>query len=44
MQEVEEICDRIIFIRKGTLVGDYTMNDLREKEGKSLDQIFLDHN
>jgi ABC-type Na+ transport system ATPase subunit NatA len=44
MQEVEEVCDRIIFIKEGSLVGDYTMEDLQKIEGKSLDEVFLDHN
>jgi len=44
MQEVEEVCDRIIFIKEGSLVGDYTMEDLKKIQGKSLDEVFLDHN
>ena len=33
MQEVEEVCDRIIFIKEGSLVGDYTMEDLKKIQG-----------
>jgi ABC-2 type transport system ATP-binding protein len=44
MQEVEEVCDRIIFIKEGSLVGDYTMEYLKKIQGKSLDEVFLEHN
>ena len=43
MQEVEEICDRVIFIQKGKLKDDGTPDELIKKYGrKDLNDVFLD--
>jgi ABC-2 type transport system ATP-binding protein len=39
MQEVEALCDRVIVIRKGQIVADSTLIDLK-KRGESLEEIF----
>jgi len=38
--DVENILDRVLFIRDGEIVLDGLADDLREKEGKSIDRIF----
>lgn len=39
MQEVEALCDRVIVIRKGQVVADSKLVDLKKK-GQSLEEIF----
>ena len=42
MVEVEELCDRVIFIQKGKLKDDGTPASLVEKYGrKDLNEVFL---
>ena len=42
MEEVEEICDRVIFIQKGKIRDDGTPKDLVSKYGrKDLNEVFL---
>ena len=42
MVEVEEICDRVIFIQKGKLKDDGTPADLVKKYGhKDLNDLFI---
>lgn len=42
MDEVEEVCDRAIFINKGKIVADGTPKELKEKFGfKDLNEVFL---
>jgi len=42
MQEIEEICDRVIFINKGKITDDGTPQDLIKKYGrKDLNDVFL---
>lgn len=41
MQEVEAVCDEIIFINKGKIVGDFTLADLAKNyDNKSLEEVF----
>lgn len=39
MQEIEALCDRVIVIRKGEIVSDTSLQDLR-KQGDSLEEVF----
>jgi ABC-2 type transport system ATP-binding protein len=40
LTEVENVCDRVLFINNGTLVGDYSM---KAKKAKFLEQAFRKH-
>jgi ABC-2 type transport system ATP-binding protein len=40
LEEVDAICNRIIIISKGRILEDTTPDDLRKREGGSLDAIF----
>ncbi|MFC6099600.1 ABC transporter ATP-binding protein [Olivibacter domesticus] len=41
MQEVEAVCDEIIFINKGKIVGDFTLSDLAKNyDNKRLEEVF----
>lgn len=40
LTEVENVCDRVLFINDGTLVGDYAMN---RRKSKFLEQAFRKH-
>ena len=43
MKEVEEICDRVIFINKGKIIDDGSPKELVKKYGhKDLNDVFLD--
>jgi ABC-2 type transport system ATP-binding protein len=42
IEVVEKICDRICIIKKGKLMGTYTLSELAE-EGITLEQLFLKH-
>lgn len=39
MQEIEALCDRVIIIRKGQIVSDSSLDDLR-KQGATLEEVF----
>lgn len=39
MQEIEALCDRVIIIRKGQIVSDSSLDDLR-RQGASLEEVF----
>jgi ABC-2 type transport system ATP-binding protein len=42
MQEVEAVCDEVIIIKKGTIVANSDLNELRKTyPGKSLEEIFI---
>lgn len=40
IQDVEKILDEVIFINNGNIVLQSTVDDIREKEGKSVDTLF----
>jgi ABC-2 type transport system ATP-binding protein len=43
MVEVERLCERVIFLKKGEIVGDDTPRALRARVGRaSLEEVFLD--
>ena len=43
MKEVEEMCDRVIFIQKGTIIDDGSPAELVQKYGsKDLNEVFLE--
>ncbi|MFC5069513.1 ABC transporter ATP-binding protein [Flaviflagellibacter deserti] len=43
MNEVERLCDRVIFMRKGKIVADATPHQLLERYGRdTLEEVFLD--
>ena len=37
MQEVEAVCDRVIFLKQGELVGDFKMKDLKNENRRTFD-------
>jgi sodium transport system ATP-binding protein len=41
MQEVERLCDRIVMIHKGRIVEDGRVQDLKEKYGDDLEEVFM---
>lgn len=42
MEEIEEVCDRIIFLKAGKIIAEGTSDELRKKFGKeNLEEIFL---
>ena len=41
MQEVEAVCEEVVFINKGNIVGNFPLHDLAESYGnKSLEDVF----
>ena len=40
ISDVENVLDRVLFIRDGKIVADDTADNMREREGKSIDRIF----
>ena len=40
ISEIERILDEVIFIKEGCLVRHETVDDIKEKEGKSIDALF----
>lgn len=42
MQEVEAVCDRVIFLRQGELVGDFMMKDLNNEHRRTF-ELNLDY-
>ncbi len=43
MREVERLCDRVIFLRRGTIVDDATPADLMHRYGRAnLEEVFID--
>jgi ABC-2 type transport system ATP-binding protein len=41
MQEVEAVCNEVVFINKGKIVGDFTLGDLAKNyDNKSLEEVF----
>ncbi len=42
MREMEEMCDRVIFINKGRIIASGVPGDIKDKfSGKSLEEVFL---
>ncbi|MGB0837691.1 MAG: ABC transporter ATP-binding protein [Flavobacteriaceae bacterium] len=42
MQEVEAVCDRVIFLKQGELVGDFMMKDLKNEHRRTF-ELNLDY-
>ena len=40
MQEVEALCDRVLILKKGNLVLNEKLSDLKKQKNKSLEEIF----
>ena len=40
MQEVEALCDRVLILKKGNLVLNEKLSDLKKRKNKSLEEIF----
>lgn len=40
IQEIESICDEVIFIKKGEVLLQGNTDDIREEKGKSIDELF----
>jgi sodium transport system ATP-binding protein len=41
MQEVEKLCDRIVMIHRGRIVEDGRVQDLKNKYGEDLEDVFM---
>lgn len=42
ISDIERILDEVVFIRNGRIVRHEAVDDMREKEGKSIDDVFKD--
>jgi len=42
VSDVEKILDEVVFIKDGNMVRQSSVDDIREQEGKSVDQLFRD--
>lgn len=42
ISDIERILDEVIFIREGRIVRHESVDDIKEKEGKSIDDVFRD--
>ena len=42
ISDIERILDEVIFIRDGKMVRHESVDDIKEKEGKSIDDVFKD--
>nr|WP_302595757.1 ABC transporter ATP-binding protein [uncultured Cellulosilyticum sp.] len=40
IQEIEQICDEVIFLSKGNIVLQGNVDEIREEKGKSIDSLF----
>lgn len=40
IQEIENICDEVIFLSKGEVVLQGNVDEIREEKGKSIDALF----
>ena len=40
MSDVEQILDQVVFISRGQIVLHKTVDEIREEQGKSVDQLF----
>ena len=40
IQEVEQICDEVIFLSEGRIVLQGNVDEIREEKGKSIDNLF----
>lgn len=40
IQDVEQICDEVIFLNQGNIVLNDTVDNIRDTHGKSIDQLF----
>ena len=42
ISDIERILDEVVFIRDGKVVRHEAVDDIKEKEGKSIDDVFKD--
>ena len=42
ISDIERILDEVIFLRDGRVVRHESVDDIKEKEGKSIDDVFRD--
>lgn len=42
ISDIERILDEVVFIRNGTIVRHEAVDEIKEKEGKSIDDVFKD--
>lgn len=42
ISDIERILDEVVFIKNGVVVRHETVDDIKEKEGKSIDDVFKD--
>lgn len=42
ISDIERILDEVVFIRDGKVVRHEAVDDIKEKEGKSIDEVFKD--
>lgn len=41
MQEVEKLCQRVVIIHKGKVVEDSSIQELKDKHGEDLEEVFM---
>jgi len=42
MKDIEEVCDRILFLHSGRILASGTSADIKERfSGKDLDEVFV---
>lgn len=42
ISDIERVLDEVVFIRNGTIVRHESVDEIKEKEGKSIDDVFKD--
>ncbi len=42
ISDVERVLDEVLFIQNGQIIRQALVDDIREKEGKSVDELFRD--
>lgn len=42
ISDIERILDEVVFIKNGVIVRHEAVDDIKEKEGKSIDDVFKD--
>ena len=42
MRDIEEVCDRILFLHEGRILAEGTAEEIKSRfEGKDLDDVFI---
>ena len=42
MRDIEEVCDRILFLHEGSVLAEGTASEIKERfQGTDLDEVFI---